>query len=155
MHKNPIFSDTPPVGGGAVELMQKLGIKVVVLSATRTPFTQVGTDLKDINPIDLGVYAAKGAIKQAGLDDRRELIDHVIMGNAQHTSLDSHYGGRHVALKSGLPWTTRGLTVNRICWSGGEALTLAAKELITGDSKMVVAGGYESTSQAPETTSPN
>ncbi len=149
MHKNPIFSDSPPVGGGAVELMQKLGVKVVVLSATRTPFTVVGTDLKDINPIDLGVYAAKGAIAKAGLEDRTELIDQVIMGNAQHTSLDSHYGARHVGLKSGLPWTSRGLTVNRICWSGAEALTLAAKELITGDSKMVLAGGYESPSQAP------
>jgi len=149
MQKNPIFSDTPPVGGGAVELMRKLGVKVVVLSATRTPFTQVGTDFKDVNPIDLGAFAARAAIAKAGLSDRTHLIDHVIMGNAQHTSLDAHYGARHVGLKAGVPWTARGLTVNRICWSGGEALTLAAKELITGDSKLVVAGGYESTSQSP------
>jgi acetyl-CoA acyltransferase 2 len=42
--------------------------------------------------------------------------------------------------------------VNRICWSGGEALTLAAKELICGDSKLILAGGYESTSQSPTAT---
>jgi len=149
MDKNPIYSDTPPVGGGAVDLMKKLGVKVVVISATRTPFTQVGTDFKDINPIDLGVFAARGAIAKAGLENRTHLIDHVIMGNAQHTSLDSHYGARHVGLKAGVPWTSRGLTVNRICWSGAEALTLAAKDLITGDSKMVLAGGYESPSQSP------
>ncbi|MFH1514462.1 MAG: thiolase family protein [bacterium] len=132
--------------------MNKLGIKIVVLSATRTPFTYAGGEFKDINPIDLGVFAAKGAIAKAGLSDRTELIDHVIMGNAQHTSLDAHYGARHVGLKAGIPWTSRGLTVNRICWSGGEALTLGAKELITGDSKMVLAGGYESTSQSPLVT---
>ncbi len=149
MQKNPIYSDKPPVGGGAVELMHKLGVKVVVLSASRTPFTSVGTDFRDINPIDLGVFAAKGAIAKAGLEDRTELIDNVIMGNAQHTSLDAHYGARHVGLKAGIPWSSRAFTVNRICWSGGEALTLAAKELITGDSKMVLAGGYESTSQSP------
>jgi acetyl-CoA acetyltransferase family protein len=149
MDRIPIYDDKPLVGGGAVDLMKKLGVKVVVISATRTPFTSVGTDFKDINPIDLGVFAAKGAIKQAGLENRTELIDNVIMGNAQHTSLDSHYGARHVGLKSGVPWSSRALTVNRICWSGGEALTIAAKELITGDSKMVLAGGYESTSQSP------
>jgi acetyl-CoA acetyltransferase family protein len=74
------------------------------------------------------------------------------MGNAQHTSIDSHYGARHVGLKSGIPWSARAFTVNRICWSGGEALTLAAKELITGDSRLVLAGGYESPSQSPTCT---
>ncbi|MCX6646045.1 MAG: thiolase family protein [bacterium] len=149
MDKLPIYHDKPLVGGGAVDLMRKLGMKVVIISATRTPFCAVGTDFKDVNPIDLGVFASRGAIEKAGLKGREHLIDHVIMGNAQHTSLDSHYGARHVGLKAGVPWTSRGLTVNRICWSGGEALTIAAKELITGDSKLVLAGGYESTSQSP------
>jgi len=149
MQANRIFEDKPSVGGGAVELMRKLNRKVVVLSATRTPFTDVGGEFKDINPIDLGVFAARAAIAKAGLEDRTALIDHVIMGNAQHTSLDSHYGARHVGLKAGIPWSSRAFTVNRICWSGGEALTLAAKELITGDSRLVLAGGYESTSQSP------
>jgi len=152
MHLNPIFKDKLEVDGGAVDLMHKLNRKVVVLSATRTPFSEVGGDFKDINPIDLGVYAARAAIKKAGLEDRVELIDHVIMGNAQHTSIDAHYGARHVGLKAGIPWTSRAFTVNRICWSGGEALTLAAKELITGDSKLVLAGGYESPSQSPTLT---
>ncbi|MFH1676590.1 MAG: thiolase family protein [bacterium] len=129
--------------------MRKLNRKVVVLSATRTPFTEAGGEFKDVNPIDLGVFAARAAIAKAGLEDRTGLIDHVIMGNAQHTSLDSHYGARHVGLKAGIPWSSRAFTVNRICWSGGEALTLAAKELITGDSRLVLAGGYESTSQSP------
>jgi len=152
MHPKPIFEDKPRVGGGAVELMRKLGRKVVVLSATRTPFGEVGGDFRDINPIDLGVFAARAAIAKAGLEGRTELIDHVIMGNAQHASIDAHYGARHVGLKAGVPWSSRAFTVNRICWSGGEALTLAAKELITGDSRLVLAGGYESPSQSPTLT---
>jgi len=152
MHPRPIFEDTSRIGGGAVELMRKLGRKVVILSATRTPFAEVGGDLRDVNPIDLGVFAARAAITKAGLEDRTGLIDHVIMGNAQHTSIDSHYGARHVGLKAGVPWSSRAFTVNRICWSGGEALTLAAKELVTGDSRLVVAGGYESPSQSPTVT---
>lgn len=152
MQATPIFEDKPKVGAGAVELMRKLGRKVVILSATRTPFTEVGGELRDVNPIDLGVFAARAAIARAGLQDRTHLIDHIIMGNAQHSSIDSHYGARHVGLKAGIPWSSRAFTVNRICWSGGEALTLAVKELITGDSRLVLAGGYESTSQSPTMT---
>lgn len=152
MQEKPIFEDKSKVGPGAVELMRKLGRKVVILSATRTPFAEVGGDFRDVVPIDLGVFAARAAIARAGLEDRTELIDHVIMGNAQHTSIDSHYGARHVGLKAGIPWSARAFTVNRICWSGGEALTLAAKELVTGDSRLVVAGGYECPSQSPTMT---
>jgi acetyl-CoA acetyltransferase family protein len=152
MDKKPIFDCSYNLDGGAVKLMRDLGRKVVILSATRTPFTEVGGEFKDVNPIDLGVFAARAAIKKAGLEDRMELIDHVIMGNAMHTSIDSHYGARHVGLKAGIPWKSRAFTVNRICWSGGEALTLAAKELVCGDSKLVLAGGYESTSQSPTVT---
>lgn len=153
MQNKPIFDNSyESIGGGAVKLMQELGTKVVIISATRTPFTDVGGELKDWNPIDLGVHAAKSAIVKAGLKGREKLIDHVIMGNAMHTSIDSHYGARHVGLKAGVPWSSRAFTVNRICWSGGEALTLAAKELIVGDSKLVLAGGYESTSQSPTIT---
>ncbi|UCF79072.1 MAG: thiolase family protein, partial [Candidatus Eiseniibacteriota bacterium] len=65
---------------------------------------------------------------------------------------DSHYGGRHVGLRAGLSHFSKGLTVNRICWSGGEAITIAAKELILGEAEVVLAGGYESTSQSPTMT---
>jgi acetyl-CoA acetyltransferase family protein len=109
----------------------------------------VGGALKHLSPIDLGVEAARGAIRQAGLEGRTELIDAAVFGNAMHTSIDSHYGARHVALRAGLSPASRGLTVNRICWSGAEAITIAAKELILGEADVVLAGGYESTSQSP------
>jgi len=123
--------------------------KIVFLSGTRTPFGAVGGSLRDFTGIDLAVHAANGAIEQAGLADRREVIDAAIFGNAMHTSIDSHYGARHVGLRAGLSDSSTGLTVNRICWSGGEAIVAAARVLLTGEAEVVLAGGYESTSQSP------
>jgi acetyl-CoA acetyltransferase family protein len=140
------------VSPGGPAIMRDKKKKIVFLSAARTPFGEVGGSLKDLLPIDLGVYAARAAIAKAGLEDNTEVIDHSIFGNAQHTSIDSHYGGRHVGLRAGLSHFSRGLTVNRICWSGGEAITLAAKELLLGEAEVVLAGGYESTSQSPTMT---
>src|SRR3990172_3776131 len=123
--------------------------RVVFLSATRTPFGSVGGAFRDFTGIDLAVHAARAAIEQAGLTDRRDLIDAAIFGNALHTSIDSHYGARHVGLKAGLSCFSTALTVNRICWSGAEAIVAAAKEILSGESELVLAGGYESTSQSP------
>jgi acetyl-CoA acetyltransferase family protein len=123
--------------------------KIVFLSATRTPFGTVGGSLKDFSPTDLGAIAARSAMEQANLFERRELIDTAIFGNGMHTSIDSHYGARHVALKAGLSNFSTALTVNRICWSGGEAIVQAAKEILNGEAELVLAGGYESTSQSP------
>lgn len=147
--KQKIFDTPARVSGGGPALMKELGRKVVFLSAARTPFTPVGGSFRDLSPIDLGTEAARAAVARAGLAERPETIDTAIFGNAQHTSVDSHYGARHVALRAGLGPFSRGLTVNRICWSGAEAITLAAKELILGEAEVALAGGYESTSQSP------
>lgn len=123
--------------------------RIVFLAGTRIPFCRVGGALKDFSPIDLGVLAARAAIEQARLADRTDVIDTAIFGNAMHTSIDSHYGARHVGLKAGLSHFSIALTVNRICWSGGEAIVQAAKELLSAEADVVLAGGYESTSQSP------
>ncbi len=123
--------------------------RVVFLSGTRTPFGRVGGCLKDFSPIDLGAVAARAAIEQAGLADSTDVIDAAVFGNGMHTSIDSHYGARHVALKAGLSHFSTALTVNRICWSGAEAIVIGAKELLAGEAGVVLAGGYESTSQSP------
>ncbi len=123
--------------------------KIVFLSGTRTPFGRVGGSLKDLSPIDLGAIAARAAIAQAGIADRAETIDAAIFGNGMHSSIDSHYGARHVGLKAGLSSFSTALTVNRICWSGGEAIVHGAKELLSGEADVVLVGGYESTSQSP------
>jgi acetyl-CoA acetyltransferase family protein len=144
-----IFHIPEKVSGGGPALMREKKLKIVFLSSTRTPFGAVGGSFKDIPPIELGVYAARGAVKNAGLEGREDVIDEAIFGNAMHTSIDSHYGGRHVALRTGLSFFAPGLTVNRICFSGGEAVIQGAKQLLLGESQVVLVGGYESTSQAP------
>ncbi|MFP4081585.1 MAG: thiolase family protein [Candidatus Aminicenantes bacterium] len=147
--KKNIFHIPPHISGGGVALMKEKKINIVFLSATRTPFGEVGGDLKDVPPIELGAYAARAAIKRAGLQGREEVINEAIFGNAQHTSIDSHYGARHVGLRAGLSFFAPGLTVNRICFSGGEAVIQGAKQLILEESEVVLVGGYESTSQSP------
>lgn len=137
----------PSPGGPAIMRDQKK--KLVFLSATRTPFGEVNGSLKLLSPIDLAVHAARAAIVQAGLEGREEVIEASIFGNAMHTSIDSHYGARHVGLRAGLSHFSTGLTVNRICFSGGEAVIQAAKEITLGEAEVVLAGGYESTSQSP------
>lgn len=141
-----IPEDTKTAGS---RLSQEKNKRIVFLSATRTPFCPAGGRLKDFSPIDLGVLAARAAIEQAGLTERPDVIDTAIFGNGMHTSIDSHYGARHVALKAGLSHFSAALTVNRICWSGGEAIVLGAKELLLGEADVVLVGGYESTSQSP------
>lgn len=147
--KSKIFHLPEKISGGGVALMKEKKIKVVFLAATRTPFGEVGGSLKDIPPIELGAFAARAAIKKAGLEGREEVIDEAVFGNAYHTSIDSHYGARHVALRAGCSFFAPGLTVNRICFSGGEAIIQGAKQLVLEESRVVLVGGYESSSQSP------
>ncbi|MEE8377328.1 MAG: acetyl-CoA C-acyltransferase [Candidatus Aminicenantaceae bacterium] len=149
MDRTKIFNVPKNIPGGGVALMREKKKKIVFLSGARTAFGAVGGDFKDVPPIELGAYAARAAIEKAGLKGREEVIDEAIFGNAQHTSIDSHYGARHVALRSGCSHYTPGLTVNRICFSGGEAVIQGAKQILLGESDVVLVGGYESTSQSP------
>lgn len=147
--KNEIYHVPQTVKPGGPALLKQIGKKIVFLAATRTPFTKVGGSLKNINPIELGAIAARAVIEKAGLKGREFEIDESIFGNAMHTSIDSHYGSRHVGLRAGMSYFSPGLTVNRICFSGGEAVIQGAKQLLVGESDVVLVGGYESTSQSP------
>ncbi len=120
---------------------------VVFLSGARTGFGAFGGALKSLSATDLGVVAGKAAIERSGLG--AELIDHVVIGNAQQTSADAIYLARHIGLRSGCRVETPALTVNRLCGSGFEALVQAAHQIRLGESRVVLAGGTESMSQAP------
>ena len=121
--------------------------EIVFLSGARTGFGAFGGALKSLSATDLGVVAASAAIARSGLG--AELIDHVVMGNAQQTSADAIYLARHVGLRSGCRIETPALTVNRLCGSGFEAVVQAAHQIRLGESRVVLAGGAESMSQAP------
>lgn len=137
--------------------MEKRDREVVVVGGARTPMTEwvggkrgdgkPGGLLKDISAIDLGVVAAKEALKRSRVP--AEKIEHVIFGNAMQTSGDALYGARHVSLKAGIPISVPALTVNRICGSGLQAIVSGVQHILLGEANIVLAGGMENMSQAP------
>jgi acetyl-CoA acyltransferase 2 len=120
---------------------------VVFLSGVRTGFGSFGGALKDLSAIELGAHASLEAIARSGIS--AEDVDHAVMGNALQTSADAIYLARHVALRAGLPIETPAVTVNRLCGSGFEAVIQGAQQILLGESRVVLAGGTESMSQAP------
>jgi acetyl-CoA acetyltransferase family protein len=120
---------------------------IAIVAGARTPMGRYCEKLRDFTPMELGAIAGKEAIRRAGVDPKE--VDHVVFGHAQQTSSDSHYGARHVALKAGLPIETPALTVNRLCGSGMQSIVTSAQMIQLGESKVALAGGMESMSQAP------
>ncbi len=127
--------------------MPSASSEVVFLSAVRTGFGTFGGALKELSATDLGVHAAKAAIQRAGIP--ADLVDHTVVGNALQTSADAIYLARHVALRAGCRVESPAVTVNRLCGSGFEAVIEGARQILLGESKVVLCGGAESMSQAP------
>ena len=121
--------------------------EVVLVAGARTAMSRYGGPLRELSAQELGAVAARAAIERSGLEPAE--FDHIIFGNALQTSGDAIYGARHVGLKAGLPKEVPAVTVNRLCGSGMEAIIQAAHRLLLGESKVVLAGGMESMSQAP------
>ncbi|MFN7973323.1 MAG: acetyl-CoA C-acetyltransferase [Acidobacteriota bacterium] len=120
---------------------------VVIVDGARTPMAEYNGHFKDTTAIDLAVVTAKEAMRRAGVEAGD--VDHAVYGNALQTSGDAIYGARHVALKAGLPVETPALTVNRLCGSGIAAIVQAARLVMQGEARTVLAGGMENLSQAP------
>ena len=121
--------------------------EVVFLSGVRTGFGAFGGALKDHSATDLATIVATEAIGRAGVSP--EDVDHVVFGNVLQTSADAPYLARHAGLRAGVPLERPALTVNRLCGSGFEAIIQAAQQIRLGESRVVLAGGSESMSQAP------
>jgi acetyl-CoA acyltransferase 2 len=125
----------------------KVSSDVVFLSGVRTAFGTFGGSLKSKSATELGVVAARGAIERAGLDPAD--VDHTVMGNVSQTSGDAIFLSRHVGLGAGVSIDKPALTLNRLCGSGFEAIVEGARQIMLGESRIVLAGGAESLSQAP------
>ncbi|WP_276352164.1 acetyl-CoA C-acetyltransferase [Cohnella caldifontis] len=121
--------------------------EIVILDGARTAFTKFGGSFRDLSAIELGAVTAKEAIRRSGVE--KEEIDHVIYGNVIQSSPDAVLMARHVGLKAGVPEEVPALTVNRLCGSGLEAITQAARMIRAGEAEVVLAGGAESMSQIP------
>jgi acetyl-CoA acetyltransferase family protein len=121
---------------------------VYVLDAVRTPVGRIGGGLAGVRPDDLGAAAVRGLLDRVpGLDPAR--IDDVHLGNGNGAGEDNRNVARMVALLAGLPTSVPGVTENRLCGSGLEAVAAASREIATGDAAVCLAGGVESMSRAP------
>src|SRR5690348_18204326 len=120
---------------------------IAIVNGARTPMGRYCGKLRDFTAMELAAIASKEAMRRSGVEPGE--MDHVIFGNAQQTSGDALYGARHVALKAGLPQEVPALTVNRLCGSGMQSIVTAAQMIQLGESKIALAGGMESMSQAP------
>src|ERR1051325_3228882 len=112
----------------------------VILAGARTPAGKLMGALANFSAVDLGVIAAREAIKRAGIDP--QLIDEVIMGNVVQAG-NGQNPARQVALGAGIPDAVGALTINKVCGSGLKAVMLAAYGIKVGEVELAVAGGME------------
>lgn len=120
--------------------------EVVIVSAVRTPIGSFGGGLSSLSAVDLGVIAAKEAIKRANIDPKE--INEVLIGNVLGSGLGQNIA-RQISIKSGIPVEVPSMTLNKLCGSGLRAISLAAQEIILGDADVILCGGTESMSNAP------
>ncbi len=153
-------------------------MEVVVVGAVRTAVGKFGGALKDYAAYDLGAIVIKGLLKKLGLkpvrdksadifypsrlspnmidlekkyhdyDGQEIVIDEVIMGNVLQAAQGQN-PARQAAIFAGIPKETPSYTVNKVCGSGLKAIALGASSIMTGECKIVIAGGMESMSNAP------
>jgi acetyl-CoA acyltransferase len=119
-----------------------------LIDAARTPFGRHRGGLSGIRTDDLATLPLTALLaRHPGLDPAR--IDDVILGDTNGAGEDNRDVARMAVLLAGLPPSVPGMTVNRLCGSGGEAIIQAARAVRAGDAEVVIAGGVESMSRAP------
>ena len=123
--------------------------KAVIVSAVRTPIGKAPKGIfKDIRPDELATIAVNGCLDKVPYFDRGEIED-VILGCAFPELEQGLNVARTVAIRAGLPHSVPGVTVNRFCASGLQAIAMGFQEIMTGTSDVVIAGGVESMSMVP------
>lgn len=119
-----------------------------VCDAQRTPFGRYGGALSAVRADDLGAMPIQALMaRHAGLD--WEALDDVFYGCANQAGEDNRNVARMSALLAGLPIAVPGVTLNRLCGSGMDAVGTAARAIRAGEAQLLIAGGVESMSRAP------
>lgn len=121
--------------------------EVLIVDGARTPFGSFGGALRDVSAEELGLVAAREAIRRAGFAASQ--VDNVVLGNVIQSHKGAPYLARHVALRAGVPIETPALVVNRLCGSGLQAVISGAQSVKLGESEVGLVGGAENMSQAP------
>jgi 3-oxoadipyl-CoA thiolase len=118
-----------------------------VVAAVRTPIGRYGGALATVRPDDLAAAAIQAVVERSGIDPA--LIEDVILGCANQAGEDNRDVARMALLLAGLPVEVSGLTVNRLCGSGLQAVNSAAHAIAVGDGEVFIGGGVESMTRAP------
>jgi 3-oxoadipyl-CoA thiolase len=118
-----------------------------IIDAVRTPIGRYGGALAAVRPDDLAALVIRAIVDRNGLDPA--LVEDVILGCANQAGEDNRNVARMAVLLAGLPVEVAGLTVNRLCGSGLQAVNTAAHAIGAGDGDVFIAGGVESMTRAP------
>lgn len=120
---------------------------IYLVSARRTAIGTFGGTLKDLQPHDLAIVAARAAIQDAAVDPAA--IGTVVFGQVIPTQPHDAYLARMIGMGAGLSVETPAMTINRLCGSGLQAILTAANSLAVGDAEIALAGGAEVMSRSP------
>jgi acetyl-CoA C-acetyltransferase len=120
--------------------------EVVIVAASRTPVGKFGGTLAKIAASELGAHVIKGLMQKIGIDPK--LINEVILGQVLTAGVGQN-AARQAVIKSGLPDSVPGITINKVCGSGLKATHLAAQAIRCGDADIIIAGGQENMSASP------
>ena len=125
------------------------GMGAVIIDAARTPFGKYRGGFSGVRVDDLATLPVTELLARHGTTLDPATIDDVIYGNTNGAGEENRNIGRMVVLLAGLPTSVPGVTVNRLCASGGEAMVQAARAVATGDADLLIAGGVEGMTRAP------
>jgi len=121
--------------------------EAVIIAAVRTPIGAHGGALASVRPDDMAALVVAEAIRRAGIDP--DQVEEVYLGCANQAGEDNRDVARMAVLLSGLPTHVGGVTFNRLCASGLQAVNAACRAIKAGEGEVYVAGGVESMSRAP------
>jgi 3-oxoadipyl-CoA thiolase len=121
--------------------------EAVIIDAIRTPIGALGGVLATVRPDDLAAHVLKALVERNQLDPA--LVEEVYLGCANQAGEDNRNVARMALLLAGFPVEVGGVTVNRLCASGLNAVNQAARAIKAGEGEIYIAGGVESMSRAP------
>lgn len=119
-----------------------------ICDAVRTPIGRYGGALASVRTDDLGAVPIRALMARNPRLDWQQ-VDDLIYGCANQAGEDNRNVGRMAGLLAGLPTTVPGVTVNRLCGSGLDAVAMASRTIRAGEAQLLIAGGVESMSRAP------
>lgn len=119
----------------------------VIIDAVRTPIGALGGVLAGVRPDDLAAHVLRAIVERTGIDP--VIVEEVYLGCANQAGEDNRDVARMALLLAGFPVEVGGVTINRLCASGLNAVNQAARAIRLGEGDVFIAGGVESMSRAP------